>query len=661
MPNPVTALVKRARRLWARIRFTDDMFIHTTEGFYIYRMTESSELLFCSPYVKTVTGFSAQELMHDPEIWLRILHPDDLADYELHFSTPALRRTVFERQLRITHPDTGELRWLYVRHSPVFDKRGVLRFFDGLVMDITVQKRTELALTASEARHRTMIESARGFYLFRLTPENTMTLVSPSVEEIWGVTPEEFIRDTALFSKAVHPDDQMRVVAAEISARQTRQVTQVVFRVINQKTQRTHWMQNHNYITEVDGVVFIDGMSVDITEKYGIEQALRRSEETYRTLVNNTRGFFFFRIRLKDSGMFEFVMIGAEVLNVYGVTAEQMLADGKEAVRPVHPDDMERAMNLISTLVGPTFPTEMQVEFRIIHRKTQAVHWVELRVYHAGYESGRVFDGIVTDVTERHMMMDMLQAALDENNRLYEALEMRVQERTAQLAAKNKSLESFVYSVSHDLKTPLRGLMVYLDMLNNDYVMQLDERGQRYLTHLNKQSGLMMQLLEDLLSYSRAEQRTLRPQQVDVLELLRELRTEFLPYITESGALLTVDLGWTTLTADEIGLRQVMANLLSNALRFSKDRKPPLIGVTSWVEEGEKRLCIRDNGIGFDMRYHDRMFRLFERLNPGSGDSEGTGVGLAIVRKNMERMNGRVWAESEMEKGAAFSLAFPDR
>ncbi len=242
--------------------------------------------------------------------------------------------------------------------------------------------------------------------------------------------------------------------------------------------------------------------------------------------------------------------------------------------------------------------------------------------------------------------------------RLNTELEQRVKERTAGLEAANKELGTFTYSVSHDLKAPLRGIDGYSRLLLEAYATRLDDEGRRFLENIRKGTQQMGELIDDLLAYSRLERRTQQTEEVHLQQLLDTLLAERAAEVQSRGATVTVALSCTTVRADRDGLAMALRNLLDNALKFSRDAPRPAIEIGGRNTGTSCILWVRDNGTGFDMKFHDRIFDMFQRLHRAE-DYPGTGVGLAIVRKAMERMGGRAWAESEPGKGATFYLEIP--
>ena len=262
---------------------------------------------------------------------------------------------------------------------------------------------------------------------------------------------------------------------------------------------------------------------------------------------------------------------------------------------------------------------------------------------------------IITTLLVERRRRRRAREALD---RLNAELETRIEARTAALNAKSRELESFAYSVAHDLKAPLRGIDGYSRLLLEDYAASLDGEGRAFLQTIQASTDEMSQLIDDLLAYSRLERRELKPDRIELGSIVKSLVEEKKREGAEHPVQFVIDVNGAIVMADASGLAQSLRNYLDNAIKFSGKVAEPRIEVGSKENAESCLLWVRDNGIGFDMQYHDQIFDIFQRLNVAE-DYPGTGIGLAIVRKAMERMGGRAWAKSEPGQGATFYLEIP--
>lgn len=243
----------------------------------------------------------------------------------------------------------------------------------------------------------------------------------------------------------------------------------------------------------------------------------------------------------------------------------------------------------------------------------------------------------------------------EENRRQKAELERLVAERTAQLQAANKELESFSYSVSHDLRSPLRAIDGFSRILEEDYRGRLDEEGRRILKVIRDGSQKMGQLIDDLLAFSRLGQQSVSAAEIEMDSLAQEAFSELAP--REKPAEFVVK-PMPPAWGDRSLIRQVWVNLVGNGIKFTGHREKPVIEAGGYSNGSENCYYVKDNGAGFDMRYYDKLFGVFRRLHT-TEEFPGTGVGLAIVQRIVTRHGGRVWAEGKLNEGATFYFALP--
>ena len=247
--------------------------------------------------------------------------------------------------------------------------------------------------------------------------------------------------------------------------------------------------------------------------------------------------------------------------------------------------------------------------------------------------------------------------AEEEIRRLNEELEARVKARTAELEFANREMEAFSYSVSHDLKAPIRAMQGFSRMLVGEHAAKLDAEGRRLLQVVCDNTKLMHHLIDDLLALSRLGRLQIRKSVINLTAMVRQIFDQLRTQTPERELRLTVgDL--PPALGDQSLLNQVMMNLLGNAVKFTKSRETAVIEVGGRTEGKEDIYYVKDNGVGFDERYADKLFGVFQRLHGGE-EFEGTGVGLSIVKRIVQRHGGRVWAKGKVGEGATFYFALP--
>jgi len=316
----------------------------------------------------------------------------------------------------------------------------------------------------------------------------------------------------------------------------------------------------------------------------------------------------------------------------------------------IHPDNVERVKEMFELLF--TKGKMFDVEYRI-QRKDEKWIWLRNRAsIIRGKDDVLYADGLARNITER-------KKAEEEIHKLNEELEQRVLQRTEQLEAANKDLEAFSYSVSHDLRAPLRAITGFSSMLLEDYADKLDGEGKRLFDVIRGNSKKMGKLIDDLLALSRIGRKDIELSKINVDKLARAMFDEIKATVPEREIQFDIK-PLPPARVDEGMIRQVFFNLLSNAIKFTKNRDTAIIEVGGHVEDYENIYYVKDNGTGFDMQYTNKLFGAFQRLH-SEKEFEGTGIGLATVKRIVNRHGGRIWAEGKVNEGATFYFTLPKR
>ncbi|MDB6116493.1 MAG: hypothetical protein JWO08_274 [Verrucomicrobiaceae bacterium] len=386
-------------------------------------------------------------------------------------------------------------------------------------------------------------------------------------------------------------------------------------------------------------IICLRGTVQDITERKQTEDALRDSEDKFRSAFAKAA------IGMAMTDMEgRYVEANDAYSLITGYSREELTAVTFHEI--VHPDDLESNLATMKRLMAGEI-TDFVMQNRYL-RRSGTVVWVRKSVSLVRDQLGspRRIIALIEDVTVRKRIEDEICL-------LNEELEQRVQIRTEELEAANKELEAFSYTVSHDLRAPLRAVDGFSKALLEDCGESLSEDGRHYISVIRKGARNMGALIDDLLTFSRLSRLPLQKRTIETNRLVHDVLSELGAHEEAQTELRIADL--PPCEGDPALLKQVWLNLLANALKYSRDRSPSVIevGATQKNEDEAWVYHVRDNGAGFDMRYAPKLFGVFQRLHRAD-EYEGTGVGLAIVQRVIHRHGGRIWAEAQVDKGATF-------
>ena len=473
-------------------------------------------------------------------------------------------------------------------------------------------------------------------------PDGEILFMSPSCERVTGYSPAEFVAQPDLLYRIIHPDDA-HLMAGHQSDIAARDEAGVDFRIVRRDGE-VRWI-GHG----CRAVFGRDGKFMgrrannrDITESKRIEHEIRQAVAYNRSLIEASLDPL---VTIGADGRITDVNSATEA--VTGYARDRLI--GTEFSDYFSDPDKARAGYRQVFSEGKVRDYELEIRHQDGHL-TPVLYNAALYRNDAGRPIG-VF-AAARDISER-------KHAEEAVNRLNIELEQRVARRTAELEAANKELEDFSYSISHDLRTPLRAIAGFARILVDEHAATLDSEGRRLLDVVQVNTVRMGRLIDELLEFLRLGRRPMNFGPVDVAQLVLEIFTELRASVPDRKLQLVLK-NPPPLWGDRTMIRRLLTNLLSNAVKFTQPRPQAVIEVGGGVEGDQVTYYVKDNGVGFDMQYVDKLFQVFERVHP-VGQFEGSGTGLAMVRRIVGRHGGRVWAEGQVDVGATISFTLPAR
>jgi PAS domain S-box-containing protein len=485
--------------------------------------------------------------------------------------------------------------------------------------------KTEEALRESEENFKTLAENAIDGILIAMG-EGATVYANKRTAEIMGYSVAELLKTS--IKDLAHPDEFEKIMERYRERLEAKPVPSQYETILVRKDGKSVPIELAATKTAWQGqpadLVFLR----DITDRKRAEEALRESEEKYRTLFEESRDAIYI-----NSQKGEILDVNQSFLDLFGYTREEIL---KLNVQKTYINLADR----------DSFQEEIEqkgyvknFEVKLCKKGgTEMVCLLTSTVKQAPDKSILGYQGIIRDITER-------KRAEEERTRLM-----------AELEAKNREMEAYVYTVSHDLKAPLVSLNGFSGALRKEYESQLGEEGRHYLERIQANVAHMEALTTSLLELSRIGRVVGSIEEIDVAALLREIRNALAVRLKEAGAEFVVQEPLPTVCADRGRIYQVFANLIDNAVKFRSAERALRIEVGCRQESGFFRFHMADNGIGIAPQFHEQIFTPFRKMHP---EVEGVGIGLALVKKIVEHHGGRAWVESEAGKGSTFYFTLP--
>ena len=597
--------------------------------------------VFYSAEWKSQIGYADNEITDDFEEWRTRVHPDDL-NRTLEKVQKSIDQTSKDHivEFRFQHKD-GDYRWIMAHSSIIVDENGKPVRMVGSHTDITEQKKAEEQLRQSENKLRSVLDANPFPIAVVGLEDDEIFFWSQSALNLFGHTAPT----TSEFYEIAYPDPDYRAAVIK-QWKDFLEIARDSGRPINTGEYKIACKDGSELICEIYATFLEDSLIVtfnDITDRKHAEISLLEREMQFRQVFENVGVGIALYQPSDDGSDFIFKDINPAGSKIGQKTRAEHIG---KSVLDVYPGVKDLGLFSVFQEVWKT--GVLKHHHTAQYKDCKVAFWVDN--YVSKLPLGDIM-AVYEDVTRQKQAEETLK-----NINL--ALEARVVQRTAKLEEASKELEDFVYSVSHDLRAPLRSISGFAQIIDRRHKTSLNKEGQHYFDNIIKASKHMGDLIDDLLRFSRMGSKSIKSEPVALYDVLKSAIETLSDQIKTTSAQIVISEQMPLVQADFALLTHVFINLIENAIKYQKHDETPVVDIGIEADDQQIMVSVADNGIGIASEYHEKIFNIFQRLHNQS-EYPGTGIGLSAVKKAVQMMGGQVWVESELDLGSIFKIAIP--
>ena len=605
-------------------------------GYWEFDLVNDTE--YWSDKIYDIFGLEKGIVEESREFIKKMVYEDDMPEILRKSQAAIATNSEFFTENRIRKPD-GTIIWVRQIGNFTKDKSGNPIKFEGTIQDITEYKLIALELEESIQRYN-YVTKATSDAIWDLDFVKGTLFWGDNYKKLFGhpthTTAED---DLAYWESNIHPDDRVRVIDSfNLCIENGEDIWEQEYRFKNITDQYSNVVDRAFIIRNEKGdAVRMVGAIQDVTEKIKSIEEIKQSNERFKMVSEVTNDAIWDWNLLHDT-----YYQGPGYQNLFGYDSEKGEIGFRFWSEKVHPDDLGEVLAVTDKLFKEKTQSYFKTEYRFL-RKDGTYAYVVNKGSVLRNDDGEVIRmfGAMQDVTESKMY----EASLKQLNQ-------DLEKQAVELSRYNQELEQFAYVVSHDLQEPLRMISSFLMLLEKKYTTVLDDEGKKYIYFAVDGAKRMRQIILDLLDLSKVGRTNEIVEAIDLNHVIVEIENRFNQVIKDKEAQIHVS-KMPVIQSYKVLLEQLFQNLIGNALKYQKDGVKPIIKIDYTEELTHHKFSISDNGIGIESQYFDKIFVIFQRLH-GRNQYNGTGIGLALVKKIIDYVDGEIWVESEIGKGTTF-------